>query len=193
MTAYPVIFDVETKRSFREVGNNTKKLGVSVVAAYDYQTNKVFAFFESELAKLFRLFEKASVIIGYNSNSFDLLVLNEYYAGNLFKLPHFDILENIKELTGRRYALEDLVQATLGKGKSGHGLQAIELFREGRIDELVKYCQDDVILTKELFDFGLEKGYVFAPRVTDKYKITVNWAAVLKNQNKNSHNLTLGF
>ncbi len=191
----PIVFDIETKRSFREVGNDTKKLGVSVAAAYDYSTQSIFTFKEQELSRLFSLFEKASIIIGYNSNNFDLVVLNEYYVGNLFKLPHFDILENIKELTSRRYPLEDLVQATLGKGKTGHGLQAIELFREGKIDELAKYCQDDVMLTKELFDFGVNNGYVFAPLPANKYKIPVNWKIILDkpNNNKNGHNLTLGF
>jgi len=191
-----VVFDVETQNSFREVNNDTKKLKVSVVVAYEYETQKMHHFTEKNIAGLFKLFENSSLIIGFNSKSFDLVVLSPYYVGNLSQFTHFDILENIKETTGRRYPLDDLVQATLGKGKSGHGLQAIEFYRQGKITELLQYCQDDVQLTKELFDFGVNNGHVFAPSSpTNKIKITVDWAKIVSEKTKTqaSHNFTLGF
>ncbi len=190
----PIVFDVETKHSFREVGNDTRKLGVSVVAAYDYGTDRLYAFRETELHNLFSLFEKASLLIGYNSHSFDLVVLNEYYVGDLFKFEHFDLLEDIKTLTGRRYPLDDLVRATLGKNKSGHGLQAIELYNQGKIDELMAYCKDDVMLTRDLLDFGTKNGYILAPSPKSKIKIGVEWKKIVdKKRTGGNHNLTLGF
>lgn len=191
----PIVFDVETKKSFREVNNDTKKLGVSVVAAYDYETNEIHAFLENELSGLFNLFEKASLLVGFNSESFDLVVLKEYYVGDLFKFPHFDILNDIKAVTGRRYPLDDLIHATLNKGKTGHGLQAIEFYREGKFKELTQYCKDDVLLTKELLDFGMEHGHVFIPTAMSKQKIPVKWKEIVKEKehSADSQNLTLGF
>jgi len=191
----PVVFDIETQNTLREVGNDTRKLRVSVVSAYDYQSGQIFSFFEPQLPKLFQLFEKASLIIGFNSRSFDLVVLKQYYIGDVFKFPHFDILEDIKIQAGHRYPLDDLVNATLQKGKSGHGLQAINLFREGRLQELKQYCEDDVLLTKELFDYGVEHNYIFLPTATSRVKLVVNWAEIAKNKQsrQNSANLSLGF
>jgi DEAD/DEAH box helicase domain-containing protein len=191
----PVVFDIETQHSFREVGNNTKKLKVSVAAAYNYATDNVEVFTESNINGLFTLFEQASVIIGYNSDSFDLVVLNEYYVGDLFNLPRFDILEDIRTVTNRRFALDDIIKATLNKGKTGHGLLAIELFRQGKMKELSEYCKDDALLTKELFDFGVNNNYIYAPTVTSKTKIKVNWQNILnaKINSVTNHNLTLGF
>lgn len=193
--AAPLVFDVETKHSFAEVNNDIRKLEVSVVAAYDYQTDQTYAFTESELPKLFNLFEKASVLVGYNSQHFDLVVLDEYYVGDLFKFSHFDILEDIKEKIGHRYPLDDLIRATLGKGKTGHGLQAINFFREGKMKELIQYCQDDVRLTKELLDYGMKNGHVYLPTATSKTRLYVNWQMIMKNkaEKAGSQNLTLGF
>lgn len=193
--AKPIVFDVETQNSFREVNNDTKKLRVSVAVAYDYATQKIYSFSEKTIGDLFRLFEKASVLIGYNSNSFDLVVLSSYYVGDLFSFERFDLMESIREKTGRRYPLDDLITATLSKGKTGHGLKAIEFFKEGKIDELVQYCTDDVMLTKELFDFGVQNGHIFLPTALSKMKVLVNWRGEIEKKNKqnNSHNLTLGF
>lgn len=190
-----VVFDIETQNTFRDVNNDTRKLKVSVVVAYDYQTQTTYSYFEKDLPQLFKLFENATLIVGYNSQHFDLVVLSQYYIGNVFRFPHFDLLADIKQQSGHRYPLDDLVKATLNKGKSGHGLQAIEFFREGKIKELVSYCKDDVMLTKELLDFGIKNNYVYLPTATSRTKLPVNWASIVKQKERKSNlqNLTLGF
>ena len=193
--AKPVVFDIETQNTFRDVGNDVRKLKVSVVVAYDYQTEKSYSYLEKDLPELFKLFEKASIIIGYNSQHFDLPVLNQYYVGDVLKFPHFDLLADIKEQCGHRYPLDDLVKATLNKGKTGHGLEAINMFREGRMKELIQYCKDDVELTRELFDYGVQNNYVYLPTALSRVKLPVNWARIIRDKEKdnNLQNLTLGF
>ena len=46
-----IVFDIETKKSFDDVGgrDNMHLLGVSVVAAYSYNQKKFFAFDESKI------------------------------------------------------------------------------------------------------------------------------------------------
>ncbi|MFQ6102640.1 MAG: DEAD/DEAH box helicase, partial [Anaerolineae bacterium] len=49
---------------------------------------------------------------------------------------------------------------TLGTAKTADGLQAIRWFRQGRIDKVLEYCQQDVEVTRQLYEFGRANGYV---------------------------------
>src|SRR3989344_6734824 len=121
MQKFPVILDLETKHSFREF-DDAKKLGITVVAIYNYADKKGIVFTEKELAQLYPILENASYIIGYNIRSFDMNVLQAYYPGNTASLPVFDILDDIKNIIGKRIGLNDAASATLNEKKSGHGL-----------------------------------------------------------------------
>jgi DEAD/DEAH box helicase domain-containing protein len=59
---------------------------------------------------------------------------------------------------GRRLKLDTVAQATLGKNKSGNGLEAIEWWRNGEIDKLIYYCKEDVMITRQLYDYALANG-----------------------------------
>ena len=193
MKKFPVVIDVETKHTFREF-NDPKKLGVTVVALYDYKTNQGQVFTEKEIGNLFPLLENSSYVVGFNNRSFDLPVLQAYYPGKIENFQVFDIIEDVREKLGRRLALNDLITATLGKKKTGHGLIAIDLYKEGRIDELKSYCLDDTLLTKELFDFGMKHGEIYYLDGINKASIKVNWKKYLEDEGqKNDFNLTLPF
>ena len=170
----PVVIDFETQYSFRE-RKDPKDLKISVAGVYSYATDTVQVFEEKKIQSLFKILEGASVIVGYNSQAFDLPVLAPYYPGDITKLPSFDMLEDIKQILGRRLGLDDLVKATLSKKKTGHGLRAIELYREGNVLELTEYCRSDVLLTKELFEYGANQGEIFYLTAHGKSKISVAW------------------
>lgn len=193
MRKLPVVLDLETKYLFREVNRDSKKLGVSVVGIYDYKDNQPKSFLESELNQLFKLLEECSYIIGFNIRSFDLPVLQAYYPGRLSRFPVFDILDYIKQKVGRRLGLNDVAFATLGKKKTGHGVTAVNYYKEGKIDELVKYCLDDVILTKELFEHGVQKGEIFYLNEVGKISVKVDWKKYLDASGKQDTHLTLPF
>lgn len=156
----PIVIDFETKKTFREV-KTPQELGISVAGVYDYATDILRAYEEHELKDMFQLFENASIIIGFNIDHFDLPVIQPYYAGDITQFKTFDILKDVKDIIGRRIKLDYLVKETLGEGKSGHGLEAIQFYRDGEMDKLKKYCLDDVRLTRELFDYGVEHGEIF--------------------------------
>ena len=82
MKKFPVVIDVETKHTFREF-NDPAKLGVTVVAMYDYKTEKGTVFTEKDLGHLFTVLENCSYVIGFNNRGFDLPVLQAYYPGNV--------------------------------------------------------------------------------------------------------------
>ncbi len=192
MRQFPVVFDLETKYTFRQYDDH-KKLGVTVVSAYDYGQNQSKVFLEKEINSLFPLLENASYLIGFNIKNFDLPVLSAYYPGNINHFPVFDILDDIKEKIGFRLSLNDVINATLGKKKSGHGLQAIELYNEGKIKELSQYCLDDTILTKELFEYGAKTGEIYYLTPTGKATIKVKWRKYLEEDSNNDTHLTLPF
>lgn len=192
MSKFPLILDLETKHTFREF-DEPQKLGISVVAVYDYATEKGQVFTEQELNNLFPLLENASYIVGYNSRTFDLPVLQAYYPGKVDSLSQFDILESIREKIGRRIGLNDVAFATLNEKKTGHGLMAIDYYKEGKWDELKKYCMDDVMVTKKLFDYGIEHKEIFYMNELGKVSIPVDWQKYMEDSGNDQTELTLPF
>lgn len=188
---YPVVFDIETQFLFQEVGYDHKKLKVSVVGTYDYKTDEYKAYTEKELPDLFRKFEHARMLIGFNSNKFDLPVLAPYYVGNIFQFPHLDLLDEVEKSLGFRVSLDDLARATLNHKKSGSGLMAIEYFRNGELEKLKQYCLDDVRLTKEIYEFGKKEGKLYFLSSGGKREIKVDFN--LKLENKTNVSLSLPF
>lgn len=159
---YEVVFDIETQNTFAEVNNDFKKLRISVVSIYRSDTDSYHSFEEKELGQLWPILEKADRLIGYNSEHFDLPILGNYYLGDLAKLPHLDIMKEVKESIGIRLKLSDLAAATLDDiNKTADGLQALRWWKEGKIAEIKKYCEQDVRVTKEIYDFGRQNGQLF--------------------------------
>lgn len=156
-----IVFDIETQNTFADVDNDFKKFKISVVSIYSYATDSYASFTENELNKLWPILEKADRIIGYNSEHFDLPILHNYYLGNLSGVSHLDIMKQIKASTGMRLKLNDVAMATLDMEKSADGLQAIKWWKEGKIDEIKKYCEQDVKVTKEIYEFGKNNKQLF--------------------------------
>jgi DEAD/DEAH box helicase domain-containing protein len=158
-----VVFDLETQNTFHDAGtNNPADLDISVGCVYDSGTDTYTVVSVDELNKLWPIIEQADALVGYNSNHFDIPLLNKYYPGDLTHIKSIDLLEDIRISLGRRLRLDDVAQATLGAKKSAHGLQAVKWWHEGDIDSIKKYCKQDVKITKELFEFAREhKKVVF--------------------------------
>lgn len=161
-----IVFDVETKKAFDEVGGYfPEKLGVSISGVYykDDSSGEEFirGYRENEFPEMFKLFERADRIVGFNTISFDLPALSPYYIGNLIGLPNLDILVEVEKAIGHRVSLDSLAKETLGEQKIGHGLDALTYFHEGNWELLEKYCLQDVTVTKKLYEYGLTHKKLF--------------------------------
>jgi DEAD/DEAH box helicase domain-containing protein len=110
------------------------------------------------LPELWPILEHADLIIGYNSDHFDLPILNKYYAGDLSKIKSLDLLKEVKNALGRRLRLDSLAEATLGKKKSGNGLEAVQWWKEGKVDKVRQYCIDDVRITRDIYNYAKKNG-----------------------------------
>jgi DEAD/DEAH box helicase domain-containing protein len=171
MQYFEVIFDTETKKFFDEVGGgyDPSKLGVSITSVYYRKLDanlkeiegRMQSFWERDFTKLFELFEKADRIIGFNSVNFDVPALSPYLPPHWPKLPHFDILEKIKAVEGKRMSLNSLAKATLGVKKIDNGVNAIKYWNAGDVkslEKLRKYCEADVAITRDIYDHALKNG-----------------------------------
>lgn len=174
-----IVLDIETKKTFDEVGGRDKmdQLGVTVVGIYRYETDAYEVYEEKDLGKLQNLLIDASLIIGFNHVGFDFPVLQAYFSIDVKNLPAFDLMLDLQEKLGHRVGLDSLASATLGIGKSGSGLDAVRFYKEGKMEELKKYCLNDVKVTKDVFEYGLKNQHIF---FTSKFghqkkEVAVDW------------------
>ncbi len=151
-----IFFDIETRNTFQEVGKaDPSALDISVVCAYDSLTDKYTSYTQETLHEFWPLIEQADVIVTFNGDHFDIPLLNKYYHGNLLQKKSLDLLKEVRKSLGFRVGLGVIAQGTLNAGKSGHGLEAVEWWKTGEIDKIIKYCLEDVRITKEIHDYAL--------------------------------------
>ena len=171
-----LVFDIETRNTFEQVGSDQPEdLDLSVISIYDSRDSSMKTFELDELDKAWPLFKDIDFIVGFNSDHFDIPILNKYCPDDLYKIKSIDILKNVKDSFGRRIKLDNIAENTLGKNKIAHGLEAIKWWNEGKIDLIRKYCEEDVYITKDIFLFALENKKLFAKdREGNKVEIKIN-------------------
>ena len=176
-----VFFDLETQKLAQEVGgwNNIRRMQLSVGVVHT-EAHGFLTFTEETVSDLINLLKNADLVVGFNHLRFDYEVLTAYTNENLRALPNLDILVDVEASLGFRLSLDHLAQFTLGKNKSGAGTDAVKWFREGRLDLLEQYCRDDVAITRDLYLFGLENGFLRYKRKGGRTdKIPVQWEGLL--------------
>ncbi|MDO8461669.1 MAG: ribonuclease H-like domain-containing protein [Deltaproteobacteria bacterium] len=175
MPPHQIVLDLETQKTFDEVGgrSNFHLLGVTVVGTYFYETNEYKIFEEKEIPSLENELVRCSRLIGFNIRRFDLPVLAPYLKTDSTKIPILDIMDELEKILGHRVSLESVAQATLGVGKSGKGLDAIAYYRSGEMEKLKKYCLDDVRLTREIYEYGKKNGEVFYQSRDGQHRLPV--------------------
>ncbi len=163
-----VIFDIETKKIFDDIeGDNPADLGISIVSIYKRKLDdnykelegKIESFFEADFANMWALFSNVDRIIGFNSLHFDVPALAPLAPYDFKKLKHFDIMDHVKNSLGFRLSLNAIATETLGHTKIDNGLNAVYYWQEHSKESLAKlkkYCEMDVIVTKEIYDYGLK-------------------------------------
>lgn len=174
----PVFFDVETQNTFQEVGGHyPERLKISVAVTYDTSDNAFHRYTEAGAAQLATDLAQADLVVGYNLFGFDYPVLQQYAPTvDLASLPTVDMMVEIQKRLGFRLRLDSIATATLQVGKSADGLQAVRWWRERRIEEIFKYCEQDVEVTRRIFEFGRQYRYVqYFDRQYQVKKVLVSW------------------
>jgi hypothetical protein len=159
--------------------NDYRALGLSIGGYYDYEDARVHWFDAHTMrAAVGHLVRRRCTIVTYNGLRFDLPLLTTLYeypyastqnaelvqmaqqASALVKSQGYDILDAMWQAdpahakTRGINGLDAVAQAnglggkTLGSG----GLIAPALWRAGRHAEVINYCQQDILLTKAVFE-----------------------------------------
>src|SRR3989344_1705839 len=188
-----VVFDIETANWFSEVGgSNPADLKIALVGIHDSETGYA-SFLEPELPQLWKILEKTDLLVGWNSEHFDVPLLNKYYPGDLSLIKSLDLMNEIYTTLGRRLKLDAVAEGTLGDKKlDGKGGQSIKWWRDGEIEKVRTYCLKDVELTKNIFDYALKEGKIKYKELSKVREVQLNTSNWLKGAAK-PMTFTMGF
>ncbi len=172
-----VYYDVETRLSAEEVGGwgHIDEMRISVAVTWSAEDG-FRDWDEAHAQELLQYLTSFDRVVSFNGDGFDAKVLSRYGDVSGVRRLSFDLLVDLKTRLGHRLTLDSLAQATLNAGKSADGLQAIRWWKEGKVQELLRYCRQDVQVLVDLTAFGRRHGYVlFTDRSGMTKKVYVRW------------------
>jgi DEAD/DEAH box helicase domain-containing protein len=156
-----VTFDIETANWFSDTGgSDPANLQIALVGAHDSETDTYSSYLAPELPKLWSILERTDILVGYNSDHFDIPLLNKYYPGDLTRIKSLDLMVEIHKVVGRRLKLDAVGEGTLGMNKSAGGAQSLVWWRAGEVEKVREYCLKDVEITKKIFDHALKNNSI---------------------------------
>ena len=174
-----VFFDLETQNLLQDVGGRSgiEKLRLSCGVTYSTDRNDFAVFWEKDAEAMIEALKNADKVIGINLIAFDYPVLRPYAPiFNFASLRTLDLLQDIHRTLGFRLSLDSIAEASLGATKSADGLKAVEWFRAGELEKIAEYCKVDVDITRQVYEFGRENGFVnYRSKLGSKLKVAVNW------------------
>ncbi|MDB4294807.1 ribonuclease H-like domain-containing protein [Akkermansiaceae bacterium] len=184
--AETVYFDLETQRSFGDVGGaaNKDKMGMSVGVTYSTETEQYYIYGEDQVEDLIDQLVKADLVVGWNHIQFDYPVLLGY---TIYDLPvqtvNCDMMLKLEEILGFRLKLDSAAKATLGETKTADGLDALKWWQEYKktksldpLMQIAEYCCYDVKVTKEVFEYGQKHGLIkYDDRGGHLQEVKVSW------------------
>jgi DEAD/DEAH box helicase domain-containing protein len=172
-TEKEIFFDIETLRLSHEVEggwSNIARFGLAVAVTWDAQ-NRFRRWFEPDVKALISELGRFERIVSFNGDRFDFEVLRGYHPVDSLYRNSFDLLTDLQRRLGFRIKLDTLARETLGHQKTATGLEIVQWWRDGRKEEVCKYCENDVQLLVDLVEFARRKKYV----VVNSRQLPVDW------------------
>lgn len=176
-------FDVETRLLASEVEERYASelagaspwtcpdlFGFACGVALDIDTGEALHYGPEQARKMMATLASAEKTVGYNSAAFDLPGLSAYGDVEPLRAHHVDLcaavwdaLDAVADQKGmekrlRQGGLDGLCKANGLAGKTADGVDAPALYREGRIEELLRYCEADTRLTAALYRTAHRRG-----------------------------------
>ena len=190
-----ITFDIESVSDSVVRGHiDVNEQELTVLAMHDSETGEYSSYTKEELSNFWPILERTDMLIGFNSDSFDIPLLNRYYPGDLSRVRSLDLLSEVQKVLGRRVRLQSIAEATLGKGKIGEGFNAGQWWKEGKKDKVREYCIEDVRLTRELYEYALANGILKYKDMLDTRDIKLDtslWEASAGEVPAMTHTLSL--
>ncbi|MGH0035268.1 MAG: DEAD/DEAH box helicase [Myxococcota bacterium] len=190
-----VYFDIETQRSADEVGgwHNAHLMRVALAVTWCARSQAFRTFHEADVPALLEQLRAADLVVGFNIRRFDYKVLGGYTDDALDALPTFDVLDAIHKRIGFRLKLDHVAAETLGARKSADGLQSLRWWKEGRVDEIERYCRQDVALLRDLVAHAETHGHLmFRTRAGERVRLPAPWKLADLVEGVRAHQTRLG-
>ena len=177
-----IYLDVETQRLADEVQggwDNIRAFGLSVAVTWD-AAHDFREWYEDDAVRLIGELSGFERIVTFNGDRFDLEVLSAYGDVAALRQKSVDILRDLKRRLGFRVSLQAVAQSTLGRQKTGSGVDAVAWWRSG--DPILRrrvadYCRMDVEILRELVAYGRREGFVKVPSRGKELTVFVAWGA----------------
>ena len=157
-------------------------MGISVIGAYDYKTDRYRTFMRDNLPEFIALCGERFPLVSFNGLSFDDMVIGATIC-QMPESPRYDLLVEIWKAAGlgpkfsypthAGFGLDACCDANFGARKTGNGALAPVLWQQGKYGEVVDYCLNDIALTKQLFDKVLADGVIKSPKTGDALTLAV--------------------
>ena len=145
--------------------------GFAAGCVVDVDTGEATHYAPGEAFGMLEALRNTETTVSYNGEAFDLNVLSAYGDTGPIREGHIDICTAVREVlealpearapeVGRLHSggLDGLAKANGLDGKTGSGIDAPALYREGRIEELLGYCEADTRLVADLYRMARERG-----------------------------------
>ncbi len=180
--AGPLVLDIETQRLSNEVPggwNAVHKFLIALVVTWDQQ-NGLRVWYEEDARRLLQELEKFEPIVTFNGEGFDFKVLSAYGPVDGLYRKSTDMLAVLSKQLGFRVKLDSVALATLGKGKTGTGTECVDWWRSGdpiQRQKVVDYCKMDVELTRDIYLFAKQHGYLLIEDLKQNKprRVEVSW------------------
>ena len=173
-----VFFDLESQKLFGEVGGrDASKLLLACAVTWSTARNDFAVYWEKDVQALIAELKAADRVIGFNTVKFDYEVLRPYAPTENFRAwRSTDMLQDVYRALNFRLSLDSIARATLGTTKTADGIMSVQWFRNGELDKVAEYCKADVEITRRVYEFGRDHGFVhYYSRLGSKLKVAVNW------------------
>lgn len=163
-----LIWDVETNGLSPLFGDRATAIGCKVM-----DSNEGLLVSEYDECLLLKKFEKwfkentdeKTILCGYNHIKFDIPFIYTRFLKNGLDAPEFLLEKKIIDpftIAQKWISLNDMAKIlNVDVRKNGTGFEAIKLWEQGRIDELLMYLKQDLVVTeavvKKLIEIGTLK------------------------------------
>ncbi len=177
-----LVLDVETQYLSEEVPGGwgaVDKFKVALVVSWD-ETNGMRVWYEPDTQKLLSECETFRKIVTFNGENFDFKVLSAYGPVDSLYRKSIDMLVILSKALGFRPKLDSVARSTLGRGKTGSGTDSVQWWRSGDPalrQKVVDYCRMDVELTRDIYLFGRDKGYLLIEdqKQVNTRRVDISW------------------
>lgn len=155
---------LDSKYSYCKGWSDFSGMGIACICTYASWLDRYGAFTLETLPEFALLVLESDQLIGFNSLSFDDRLLA---ANGILVETSYDLLCEVRLASGQPafytpgltrggYNLDALAAANLGRSKTGSGALAPKLWQDGKRQEVMNYCLNDVRLTWKLLQKRLE-------------------------------------